>query len=151
MSGSTSDNKLTSGHQGEEVSKEAKARPMVLLVDDDGAALALLAASLRRLGLRILSATNGEEALAVLRTEPSVDLVIMDVGMPVMDGLELLRRIRQSEGLTDLPVILYSGNDDSATVQKASEYGCIRYLVKPIHAELLLEQVAAVLGLRLHV
>jgi len=127
---------------------DAQADPVVLLVDDDGASLALMAASLERLGLRILAATDGEKALEVLRTNPSVDLVISDVDMPVMDGLELLRRMRQSEGLADLPVIFCSGNDDIQTMQKASAYGCTRYLVKPIHAEVFAEEVTAVLGHR---
>jgi CheY-like chemotaxis protein len=142
----TSDKKLTPDHPDKGASKEAKARPVILLVDDDSAALTLMAASLNRLGLRIFSAANGEKALEVLQAKPSIDLVITDVVMPVMDGLELLQRIRQSEGLRDLPVILCSGNDDAATMQKASEYGCTRYLVKPIHAEFFVEEITAVLG-----
>ncbi len=123
----------------------------MLLVDDDLAVRALFAISLNHHGCRTITAGNGEEALRILHTKPYVDVVITDVGMPVMDGLELLRRIRQSEGLTDLPVILCSGNDDTATMQKASEYGCARYLVKPVNTELLLEEVTVVLGLRLSV
>jgi len=119
---------------------------VVLLVDDDGAALALMATSLKGLAGRTLSAKNGEEALEMLQQEPSVALVITDVGMPVMDGLELLRRIRESERLADLAVILCSGNDNPATMQKAWEYRCTRYLIKPILAEVLVDEVTAVLG-----
>jgi CheY-like chemotaxis protein len=66
--------------------------------------------------------------------------------MPVMDGLELLRRIRESEQLADLPVILCSGNGDHTTMQKAWEYQCARYLIKPILAEVLVDGVTAVLS-----
>jgi CheY-like chemotaxis protein len=134
----------TPGRPDEGGSKEA--RPVVLLVDDDGAALALMATSLKGLVGRTLLAKNGEEALEMLQAEPSVALVITDVGMPVTDGLELLRRIRESERLVHLPVILCSGNDDPATMQKARGYRCTRYLIKPILAEFLVDEVSAVLG-----
>jgi CheY-like chemotaxis protein len=147
MSDSTADRKPTTpGRPDDGGSKEAKAHPVVLLVDDDGATLALMATSLKGLAGRTLLAKNGEEALEVLQAEPSVALVITDVGMPVMDGLELLRRIRESERLADLPVILCSGSDDRATMQKAWEYGCTRYLIKPILAEFLVDEVTAVLS-----
>jgi two-component response regulator (ARR-A family) len=147
MSDSTADGKLTiQGRPDEGESKEAKARPVMLLVDDDGATLALMATSLKLLDGRTLLAKNGEEALEILYAEPSVALVITDVGMPVMGGLELLRRIRESERLADLPVILCSGNDDRTIVQKAWEYRCARYLIKPILAEVLVDEVAEVLS-----
>ena len=118
---------------------------MVLLVDDDGAVLALMAASLKGLMGRTRLAKNGREALDILQTEPSVALVITDVGMPVMDGLGLLRRMRESECLANLPVIFCSGDDDSTTMHKAGEYRCTRYLIKPILAEVLVGEVTAVL------
>jgi len=145
MSDPTTDRKLpTPGHPDEGGSKEA--HPVVLLVDDDGATLALMATSLKGLAGRTLLAKNGEEALEIVQAEPSVALVITDVGMPVMDGLELLRRIRECERLAHLPVILCSGNDNPATMQKAWEYRCTRYLIKPILAEVLVDEVTAVLG-----
>jgi CheY-like chemotaxis protein len=144
MSDSTAGGKLTPpGRPDEGGSKEA--RPVVLLVDDDGAALALMATSPKGLAGRTLLAGNGEEAHEMPQAEPSVALVITDVGMPVMDGLKLLRRIRESERLAHLPVILCSGNDDPATMQKARECRCTRYLVKPILAEFLVDEVTAVL------
>jgi PleD family two-component response regulator len=86
MSDSTADGKLiTQGRPDEGESKEAKARPVMLLVDDDGATLALMATSLKLLDGRTLLAKNGEEALEILHAEPSVALVITDVGMPVID------------------------------------------------------------------
>jgi CheY-like chemotaxis protein len=147
MSDSTADRKVTTpGRPDEGGSKEAKAHPVVLLVDDDGATLALMATSLKGLAGRTLLAKNGEEALEIVQAEPSVALVITDVGMSVMDGLELLRRIREFKQLADLPVIICSGNDDPTTMQKAWEYRCARYLIKPILAEVLVDEVTAVLS-----
>jgi two-component system, NarL family, sensor histidine kinase EvgS len=120
--------------------------PCVLLVDDNRLALVLMARNLKELGCSVLSAGNGQEALEILHAEPSVDLVVTDLGMPVMDGLELLRQIRESERLKDLPVILCSGDVDEAMMKKATAYGCVRYLVKPVHPEFLLEQIQTILS-----
>ena len=120
--------------------------PCVLLVDDNSLALMLMSTSLNELGCKVLSAGNGQEALEILRSGKSVDLVVTDLGMPVMNGLELLRQIRESERLRDLPVILCSGDADEATMKKATEYKCSRYLLKPVLPDFLFEQIEAVLS-----
>ena len=120
--------------------------PVVLLVDDNSLALALMATSLKELGCSVLSAGNGQEALAILQhSGPSVDLVVTDLQMPVMDGLELLRTIRMSEPLKHLPVILCSGDMEEAMMNRAAEYGCTRYLVKPVFPDFLFEQIVTLL------
>lgn len=119
--------------------------PVVLLVDDNSLALVLMAVSLKELGCRILSAGNGQEALAILHSGPSVDLMVTDLQMPVMDGLELLRVIRMSETLKHLPVILCSGDMEQAMMNRAAEYGCACYLVKPVFPDFLFEQIVTLL------
>ena len=81
------------------------AAPCVLLVEDDRTVRTLLTVSLEALGCRILTAGSGEEALRVLRARPSVDVVVAEATLPVMDGLELLCIMRRTEGLEQLPVI----------------------------------------------
>ena len=119
--------------------------PVVLLVDDNSVALALMAISLKELGCSVLSAGNGQEALAILHSEASVDLVATDLRMPVMDGWELLHTIRASETLKDLPVILCSGDMDVALMRQAEEDGCTTYLIKPVFPDVLFEQILALL------
>ena len=121
--------------------------PRVLLVDDDRVVRALLAISLEDLGCRILTAGNGEEALQVLHAEPSVDVVVAEIDMPLVDGLELLRRIKQSARHKDLPVILCSVRADPETMKRAVENGCVLYLLKPIEPEFLFEQISTILRL----
>jgi two-component system, chemotaxis family, chemotaxis protein CheY len=118
---------------------------VVLLVDDNSLALAFMATSLKELGCSVLSAGNGQEALAILHSGPSVDLVVTDLQMPVMDGLELLRRIRASETLKHLPVILCSGDMEEAMMNRAAEYGCACYLIKPVFPDVLFEQIVTAL------
>lgn len=119
--------------------------PCVLLVDEDRTVRALFATSLKDLGFRILTAGNGEEALQILRAKPSVDVVVTEVALPVMGGLELLRTVRRTIGLKTLPVILCSVAIDETTTRSAVEYGCDLYLSKPVHPEFLAEQISSLL------
>ena len=123
-----------------------RVKPRVLLVDDNRVTLALMSSSLEELGCKVLSAKNGHEALEILHSEKSIDIVVTDLGMPVMDGLELLRLLRESEKLMDLPVILLSGDADEATMKKATEHKHCRYLVKPVLPDFLFEQIVAMLS-----
>lgn len=120
--------------------------PCVLLVDDNSVVLMLMSSSLKELGCTVLSAGNGQDALEILHSQKSVDLVVTDLRMPVMDGLELLRQIHESERLRELPVILCSADADEAAMTKAAEYtGCL-YFSKPVHPEFLFEQIAGILS-----
>ena len=126
-------------------SRTVEAGPVVLLVDDNHAAVTLTAATLRRLGCRTFLAGDGEKALQILESQPSIDVVVTDVDMPQVDGLELLRRIKQSAEHKDLPVLLCSGRADPETMKRAAENGCALYLVKPIEPEFVFEQISTIL------
>ena len=117
----------------------AKVSLVVLLVDDNHAAVTLTAATLRRLGCRTFLAGDGEKALRILESQSSVDIVVTDIDMPQVDGLELLLRIKQSAKHKDLPVILCSGHAAPETMKKAVEDGCALYLLKPVEPEFLFE------------
>ena len=107
-----------------------KRQPTLLVVDDNEV---VMVHNFEYLGCRTILAESGEKALGILESEPSVDLVITDLKMTGMDGLELLLRIKHSEVLSDLPVIVCTGSDEAETVKKAVELGCTQYLVKPVH------------------
>jgi CheY-like chemotaxis protein len=126
-------------------SQTAKVTPVVLLVDDDRLSLRSTAATLCDLGCTTLLAGNAEKALQILENQSSVDVVVTDLNMPQVDGLELLCRIKQSAQYKDLPVILCSGHDDPETMQNAAENGCALYLLKPFEPEFLFEQISTVL------
>jgi two-component system chemotaxis response regulator CheY len=118
---------------------------VVLLVDDDRAALTVTAATLRRLGVRTFLAADGEKALQILESRSFIDVVVTDVAMPQVDGLELLRRIKQSATHKHLPVILCSGHADPETMKKAAEHGCALYLLKPVEPDFLFEEISTIL------
>lgn len=78
-----------------------------------------------------LVAFNGKEAISILESKP-VDLVILDLQMPVMDGFEFLAWLKEHEEYKNIPVIVYSGMADTNTVQEVLQYNVFGYYFKPI-------------------
>ncbi|MGO4370161.1 response regulator transcription factor [Paenibacillus sp. 2TAB19] len=81
-------------------------------------------------GLRLTEASNGLEAIEWLQTQERVDLLITDIRMSEMDGLELLKRLKQTN--REMPIIVISGHDEFVYAREAMRYGAIDYLLKPI-------------------
>jgi DNA-binding NtrC family response regulator len=111
----------------------------VLLVDDEAPFIETLAKRLSKRDLVVLTATSGPEALDKLKTESHVDVVVLDVKMPGMDGIETLRAIKRDHPLVE--VIMLTGH---ATVESAIEgmkMGALDYLMKPCDMEILLGKV----------
>jgi two-component system OmpR family response regulator len=113
----------------------------VLVVDDDSHIRDLLVFALEKAGLATRQAADGEAALADLQAHPS-DLVILDINMPRMDGIETCRRIR-SQG--DLPVLFLSSRDDEIDRVLGIELGADDYVVKPFSPREVVARVAAIL------
>jgi two-component system, sensor histidine kinase and response regulator len=113
--------------------------PLVLSVDDEKANLALLE---RVLGgcYRVISVTNGQDALNMLAQAP-FDLVLLDIMMPVMDGLQTLQRIRSHPETADIPVILVSGLADGHNISRGLESGANDYITKPMDVDVLSARV----------
>lgn len=116
----------------------------ILIVEDNEANLELLSYLLSASGHAVLKAENGEQALARLRQELP-DLVISDLQMPVMDGFELLRRIREDARLDALPVIAVTAFSMPTDRTRVLLAGFDGYLSKPIVPEAFVGQVEAFL------
>ena len=113
---------------------------LVLVADDEEDILALVGAVLRAAGFDVVEAHNGAEALAIA-TERALSAAVLDISMPEMDGLEVLRRLRAHELTGDLPIILLSALAQEADVARGYREGASRYLRKPFKPA---ELVAAV-------
>lgn len=116
----------------------------LLVVDDDAGNLDLLARRLRKEGHTVHLATNGAEALERLRSTP-IDMVLLDLMMPVLDGYDTLRLLREDAALRHLPVIMISGNDEFHQVVRCVELGADDYLQKPVDPTLLRARIRAAL------
>lgn len=105
--------------------------PKVLVVDDTNDNLVLISLAVQEMNCRVVTAVNGEDALAVaLLAEPQ--LILMDIAMPVLDGIEATRLIRRQEKLKDVPIVILSAFDTDAFRQKAVEAGVNGYFTKPV-------------------
>jgi class 3 adenylate cyclase/CheY-like chemotaxis protein len=113
----------------------------VLVVDDQDANIRLLEAILGPRGYDVHTASSGEEALALL-AERDVDLVLCDIVMPVMDGYQVCREIRERPGTAYLPVVMVTASGDEEKV-KALEAGADDFLTKPVDKNELLARVAS--------
>lgn len=111
--------------------------PRVLIVDDEPMNLQLLEAMLQPLSVEVIKATNGSDALHLVH-KAEVDLVLLDVMMPGMDGFEVCRRLKQNESTRLIPVVLLTGNDSMDARLAGIESGADDFLAKPPNsAELL--------------
>jgi len=114
----------------------------ILTIDDDPAVTSLLKRGLSYEGYAVDVAGSGAAGLALAR-EHTPDLVILDIMMPVIDGLEVLRRLRAAD--TRLPVIMLTAKDDPSDQVQGLETGADDYVVKPFTFEVLLARVRALL------
>lgn len=116
-------------------------RPLhVLLAEDNPVNMLLASTLLRREGYRVTTAGHGEDVMRILATGPRPDLIIMDVGMPLMDGLEATRRIRQqeaAESLSRLPILALTANVQREDIDGCLAAGMDGYLSKPFDRDAL--------------
>ena len=111
----------------------------VLVVDDDEAVRTTVSRVLTRAGFRVDAACNADEALEIISAGKRFDVIVTDLLMPGMHGIEFLRRVRRID--LDVPLIVLTGNPTLETAVAVVEYGGFRYLEKPVSNETLCETV----------
>ena len=116
-------------------------KPFVMLVDDEVPFVETLITRLEKRGLQTIPAHDGQEALEKLDKNRNVDVVILDVKMPGMDGIEVLREIKKSYPLIE--VIMLTGHATVETAIEGMKLGAYDYLMKPCELEQLMAKVEA--------
>ena len=115
--------------------------PRILIADDEPTIREVIGFALERAGYAIATARNGSEALQQFR-RAAPDLIILDIGMPEMDGLEVCRQVRRS---SDVPILFLSARDEEIDRVLGLELGGDDYVTKPFSARELVARVAAIL------
>ncbi len=112
----------------------------VLIVDDDPDILELVEFRLKKGGHRVIAVNGGPQALAVVEERGAPDVVVLDVSMPEMDGFETLGRLRDLDGMNDLPAIFLSARVLPEDIERGRAAGAT-YLTKPFSAKALLAAI----------
>ncbi|MDP9303405.1 MAG: response regulator [Actinomycetota bacterium] len=123
----------------------ARAVPLVLVADDDEDILTLVALRFRRSGLEVILARDGEEALELINTR-APDAAVLDIAMPKLTGLEVVRRLRSSEATKDLPIVLLTARAAENDVEVGLDAGADEYIAKPFSPQDLYACVQSVLS-----
>lgn len=113
----------------------------VLIVDDSRSIRNEVADVLTRGGYNVMEAADGAEALACLARNTDVNIIVLDVNMPGMNGLDVLERIQSQHGGRNLPILMLTTEAERALVERAKKAGAKGWLLKPIKADLLLSTV----------
>ncbi len=118
---------------------------MILLAEDDMGHATLIQRNLRRAGVRneIVHVTDGQEALDYVRAEgayvgrpaPEALVILLDINMPRIDGIEALRQLKADEETRKIPAIMLTTTDDPREIDRCYAYGCSMYITKPVEYE----------------
>jgi len=147
--------KVSTGYAAEEVSRSGETvskletdrngRPLVLVADDEEDILILVSIRLDRAGCEVVTATNGKQALDLI-LERRPDIAVLDVRMPKLTGIEVLRQVRASAAVRDTPVLLLSAGVQEESISQGLEAGANEYMKKPFSPDELAARVEAMLG-----
>jgi DNA-binding response OmpR family regulator len=118
--------------------------PLILVADDDEDILLLVTTRLRRDGFNVVSASSGDQALALAREHKPL-LAVLDIGMPGLDGLEVLAEIRADEELRGMFVLLLTAKAQESDVRRGYDSGADAYVKKPFSPAELSTRVRALL------
>lgn len=112
----------------------------ILIVEDDPTTVQLIEFLLKKNNFEVLIAYNGVEALQIAKKE-KLDLILMDVMMPKMDGIEAIEKLKKDENTRDIPIIILSALGQEMDVMRGLQVGASSYIVKPFSPQELLAEI----------
>lgn len=124
----------------------------ILIVDDSATIRAMMAKTIRMIGLdvgEIYEACNGIEALARL-ADHQIAVLILDINMPVMNGPQLIARMKETDGLKDIPIVIVSTEGSEGRIDQLRELGVAGYVRKPFQPEQIRDALTPLLGVTHH-
>jgi len=113
----------------------------ILIVDDSASIRELLIFTLEKAGYKVIAAINGQDALKQLNGKKEIDLIITDLHMPIMDGLDLIKKVRNLDNYKYLPILFLTTESQVAKKDEARDAGATGWIVKPFSPEKLLAAI----------
>jgi len=126
-------------------SKKKSDKVKILIVDDELDCVSIVQCRLEWCNYDVITATNGKEGLEKAASEKP-DLILLDTNMPVINGHEMLERMRNDQAIKDTPVIMVTALCDAKDIDTATSLGISDYITKPIDFEKLIEKIANILS-----
>ncbi len=120
---------------GSRPAEPALANRKVLIVDDDVRNVFALTGALEQYGMQVMNAENGKEGIELLKNMPDIEVVLMDIMMPDLDGFDTIRIIRGYERFRELPIIAVTAKAMKGDREKCIEAGASDYIAKPVNVE----------------
>lgn len=102
----------------------------ILIIEDDNFLQGLEAKKLEKEGYGVVMASNATEAFSILNSDKKIDLILLDLLLPEIDGFTILQKVREDEKIKSIPVIVFSNLSEEKDVEKATALGVSEYLVK---------------------
>lgn len=127
--------------------RQQRERPLILIVEDQSELRRLYAQELTLSGFDVIEAGNGADAI-VHTSERFPDVVLMDLSLPILDGWEATRRLKDDNRTAHIPVVALTAHDGSGELQRATRAGCDWFVPKPCQPHDLIEEVRRVLAAR---
>lgn len=120
--------------------------PQIMVVDDDPDTVSILSRHLQREGFGVVAATSGAECLRIVQEQP-VDVILLDLMMPDMDGFEVCRQLKTSPATAEIPVIMITARDDLDARAEGIRLGVTDFLAKPVFRRQLANRIRAQLDM----
>jgi two-component system, chemotaxis family, chemotaxis protein CheY len=111
----------------------------VLVVDDSSTVRQQVAMALKQAGFAIMEAADGREGLATIESNPNIDMVVCDVNMPNLNGLEMLERVKSNGQHKSLPILMLTTEGQPSMIKRAKAAGAVGWIVKPFDANQLVQ------------
>jgi two-component system chemotaxis response regulator CheY len=113
----------------------------ILVVDDSGSVRQQVGIALRRAGFSMAEAADGQEGLAMIDANRNIDMVICDINMPNMNGLEMVEKVKAKPENKSLPILMLTTEGQASLVKRAKEAGAVGWIVKPFNSKQLVQTV----------
>ena len=118
----------------------------ILIVDDSKTVRNLVAFIMKKEGFKVITAEDGLDGLEKLYSAEKIDLIILDINMPRMDGFTFIKSVREQDAYRDMPIVVLSTEGQEKDIQAGLSIGANMYMVKPAQPEKMLKNVKMLLG-----
>ena len=118
----------------------------ILIVDDSTLIREVVSKTAKNAGYEVVSASDGQEALDELQKYSDINLILTDINMPIMDGLEMIRRVKNEENLKYIPIVILTTESKESLKQQGRDLGVKAWMVKPFDEKTFLKAMMKLIG-----